>query len=353
MNLLRKMIPQNLKNIYKQNKAKAYFDKFSSSLKNQKKIFILGVPEFINVGDCAIAYAEMELLKNNFSEEILVEIPAQHVPYIQYLFKRILNENDLLMEQGGGNIGNIYEGDHLSLIDEIKNQQIIYFPQTSTFSKDNKGEEARHTFSNKFSTMGEKLTVTAREKTSFDDFKQLFPTNNVILAPDIVLSLNKRKQVERKDILICLRNDIEQTISNTFKKDLIDNIQKKYTHVNISDTVVDYNITIENREQSLEEKWDEFRKARVVITDRLHGMIFCVITGTPCIALDNFNGKVSSTYYTWLNHYKNIKVLKKSDVSGYSKVMDLIEEVIDQEVPIFEIDRKYDYLLKAISDARR
>ncbi|MDT2895508.1 polysaccharide pyruvyl transferase family protein [Lactococcus lactis] len=353
MSQLKKMIPQTWKTAYKQHKAKVYFSKFSASLKDQKKIFILGVPEFINVGDCAIAYAEMEFLKKFFPEEILIEIPSQFVPYIQFLFKKILNEEDLVMEQGGGNIGNIYKGDHISIIDKIDSQQIIYFPQTSTFSKDNEGDGARNIFSKKFSIMGKKLTITARENSTFDDFKQLFPTNNIILTPDIVLSLNKRKQIKRQDILVCLRNDIEQTIPDNLKQDIIINLQKKYKNINISDTVVNYNITIKKREESLEKKWDEFRKARVVITDRLHGLIFSVITGTPCIALDNFNGKVSSTYYTWLSHYKNIQVIRKDDISDFKNILNLIDEVIDQEVPNFEIGNKYDLLLKAISNARK
>ena len=36
-----------------------------------------------------------------------------------------------------------------------------------------------------------------------------------------------------------------------------------------------------------------------MITDRLHGMIFAYITNTPCIAIDNSNGKVKNFYKTW------------------------------------------------------
>ena len=32
------------------------------------------------------------------------------------------------------------------------------------------------------------------------------------------------------------------------------------------------------------------------MTDRLHGMIFSVITGTPCIVFDNFNSKIKNAY---------------------------------------------------------
>ena len=47
----------------------------------------------------------------------------------------------------------------------------------------------------------------------------------------------------------------------------------------------------ENREQLLKQKIEEFQSAELVITDRLHGMIFSVITGTPCIAFDNLMRK--------------------------------------------------------------
>ncbi|MFB8735822.1 polysaccharide pyruvyl transferase family protein [Bacillus sp. SL00103] len=33
-------------------------------------------------------------------------------------------------------------------------------------------------------------------------------------------------------------------------------------------------------------------KAQVVVTDRLHGMIFCAITKTPCVVLRSFDHKV-------------------------------------------------------------
>ena len=33
----------------------------------------------------------------------------------------------------------------------------------------------------------------------------------------------------------------------------------------------------------------EIGKRKVVVTDRLHGMIFCAITGTPCVVFSNYN----------------------------------------------------------------
>ena len=47
-------------------------------------------------------------------------------------------------------------------------------------------------------------------------------------------------------------------------------------------------------EEKIEEMLKKYRKCQLVITDRLHGMIFATITSTPCIALGNYNHKIKS-----------------------------------------------------------
>ncbi len=64
------------------------------------------------------------------------------------------------------------------------------------------------------------------------------------------------------------------------------------------------------REFETERKFDEFRRARLVITDRLHGMIFAAITGTPCIALNNSSGKVEGVWSLWLQHLDYVKFVQ-------------------------------------------
>jgi hypothetical protein len=41
------------------------------------------------------------------------------------------------------------------------------------------------------------------------------------------------------------------------------------------------------------------QEAKVVVTDRLHGHVFCVLAGIPHVVLDNNYHKVSSTLDTW------------------------------------------------------
>lgn len=62
---------------------------------------------------------------------------------------------------------------------------------------------------------------------------------------------------------------------------------------------------------------NDYRSAKIVITDRLHGMIFAAITGTPCIVLPNANHKISATYNTWLKQSNYIIFLEKSNVNDF------------------------------------
>ena len=58
--------------------------------------------------------------------------------------------------------------------------------------------------------------------------------------------------------------------------------------------------------------FDEFRHARLVITDRLHGMIFAVITGTPCIVIDSKSPKVRGCY-EWIKQLDYIKFIDSAE----------------------------------------
>lgn len=43
------------------------------------------------------------------------------------------------------------------------------------------------------------------------------------------------------------------------------------------------------RKEALSDLFDQFRSLQLIVTDRLHGMIFAAITSTPCIVFGNFN----------------------------------------------------------------
>ena len=65
-------------------------------------------------------------------------------------------------------------------------------------------------------------------------------------------------------------------------------------------------------QKSASKKWNEFSSVQLVVTDRLHGMVFSAITGTPCIALDNISHKVYGAYQ-WLSYLPYLRFCSSID----------------------------------------
>jgi pyruvyl transferase EpsI len=74
-----------------------------------------------------------------------------------------------------------------------------------------------------------------------------------------------------------------------------------------TDTVIPRNLKLEERDTILDAKLDEFKQAALVVTDRLHGMVFAAITATPCIVLPNSYHKIKGLYDDWLTHLPYIR----------------------------------------------
>ena len=110
---------------------------------------------------------------------------------------------------------------------------------------------------------------------------------------------------------MCLRNDREKSkFADKLKKSL--NLQNCKITDNVSEIK---NINISERKDIVENKMKEYASCELVITDRLHTMIFCYITRTPCLFLDNSNGKVSRVYNDWIKN-TNHNIIKKIDIDN-------------------------------------
>lgn len=72
-------------------------------------------------------------------------------------------------------------------------------------------------------------------------------------------------------------------------------IELKGYSINIGSTLAeginDGDVSVNNRKSELLKKLEEFRSNKLIITDRLHGMIMACLAGTPCIAFDNSSKK--------------------------------------------------------------
>ena len=217
--------------------------------------------------------------------------------------KKICTPQDIITIVGGGNTGDMYDDIEYCrqfFLQQFPENKIISFPQTVDFSDTDNGKVALQKAIEVYSKH-KNLILSAREETSYKKYQEYFPENKVLFLPDIVLSLNEElPKYNREGITLCLRSDGEKRIDKSQEDLLIENLKRKYdikyydTHINRG------NLSIEERELELNKIWTAFKKSKVVVTDRLHGMIFCAITKTPCVAIDNSNHKISGVYNAWI-----------------------------------------------------
>lgn len=309
----------NVKYLFSRFKYRSYI--FLSNLKkmnvkqNKKRIFVFGTVEHMNYGDIAINDAEYEFLAKVIPNYEIVAIPERMVAISISKVKRIINETDIVAFHGGGNMGDIWEQQEdlrREVFQTFKDFMIISFPQSTSFFDLN-----NYNFKQSVKVYGQLKNAYffSRDQESFDFMKKHFPTNlHVYLIPDMVLSLTRYSEDDADGgILTLLRRDREKLTNNTLIT-LLQNISKTY-NLTLSDTVGNYwkIITKKTISNVLNERLNEIGKAKIIITDRLHGMVFAVITGTPAIVFDNNNHKIKHLYETWLKKINYIYFVRETD----------------------------------------
>lgn len=300
-----------------------------------KKVFILGTPIHGNLGDQAIIYAEFIFLRRYLPEYEIIEIPTDLVSRVSSFINKMLKENDLIFIHGGGNMGDLYQNEEevrRFIVNFFKENKIISFPQSIYF--ENNSQELTKSI-NSYS-INNNFILVARENVSKEFMDLNFNNNEVILTPDIVFSLKLNdKGMIRKGISTFFRTDKEKAVSSEYQLSLINTLRDQNYQVTESDTHItnNYYIYDKNRLKYLQKIWREFNGSEVIITDRLHGMIFAYITATPCIVLKNSNPKIESTYYTWL---KNCNYMRLIDENTSMEELVIIINKVKNVVPDYK-----------------
>lgn len=276
-----------------------------------KKVYIIGTPEHENLGDSAIAIAERIFLSSFLKDNRIKEITAPEYRYNNTIIKKHINKKRLICGIGGGNIGNQWYSDELiryQMLSDFPYNPIIIFPQTVYFTKDANGKKAFDNSKIHYEKHNN-LTIAAREKESFKYLKTLYLNPKIIMAPDIVLSTYMSDYGvsihQRSRVLLVFRNDAERAMREEERERIIDYLKNNKMNYCYTDMYAVENVNKENRMTLVKKKLEEFASADLVITDRLHGMIFSAITDTQCIVFGNYNQKVKGSY-DWIKELSYI-----------------------------------------------
>lgn len=182
------------------------------------------------------------------------------------------------------------------------------------------------------------LTMLAREDRSYKFMKKNFSNAKIKLVPDIVFYLYKKtdmvnKQERENFITTCIRNDQESVQKDHAR--ILNDIKSLDQHMFIYDTCVARRVDEKNRQLEVESLMNQFRRSKLVVTDRMHGMIIAAITGTPCIVTKSLDYKIIGTY-NWIKDLNYVYLVK--DLS--------IETLRDHIEKITHLEKKDDLSLK-------
>lgn len=336
--------------LYKKN----YFlaRKENVSLPLGKRVFIFLAANYGNLGDIAITCAQQKWLQAYFCSYEIVEVPANcSFPYLKGVLRQVTKE-DIITFVGGGNMGDmypLYENIRQLIVSKFPCNKIIQFPLTADFSFSHEGcmmkQSAKKIYSNH-----KNITILSREKKT-EKFLSDLLNKKIDIVPDIVMTLDYLgfASEQRQGISVCLRHDKEKSLSDEAASSIYEVLICNSSEIDTIDTLIDDDsVTLSNKEHLLNSFLRKLATKQLMVTDRLHGMIFAYITGTPAIVFSNSNQKVKYCY-DWIKDCGYIFYMEKYDEDSFAeKINQALRCHVDRNWVVKRKGMFNDMILKAL-----
>lgn len=320
----------------------------------KRRIILLGTPEYPNIGDHLIEYAEEQMFKQFDEYCQMVEVTNEDIHFFKCRLKKMICQDDLLVITGGGYFGTLWREAHyneaLSVINTYVDNSIIVMPQSVYFSDDYMGEIYREQTERIFNR--DKLKIYLREIYSYEILKSIGVDGELLdVIPDIVFSLgqNEVNTNRTNKIGFFVRHDKESIIDRSTYECIQEYITK--CGMQCVESSMQYHSFIfkENRKAAIDEKMDEiYNKYDLVVTDQLHCMIACALLRKPCIAFKSKSRKTEGVY-KWIDG-TNYVVL----VDDKSNAIEAIENISGLEhscYSSFDFSVEWNKLLQELGKA--
>lgn len=327
-------------------------------LKNKgKTMVLLYTPDHSNIGDAAIALAEKSFLSYYFPDYFIYEIPLKSICFYGRMalfpWSFVLRKYPLMIH-GGGFLGTIW-----LQISELPMRRflsvlprklpVLVLPQTIYYEDDAEGKmELEH--AQKLYKRHAYLKLCTREKYTYSFAQKVF--GNAYLIPDMVLfpktDWGVADKTHREGAILCLRDDIEKTMSQGEKNHIRSVISKMFAN-NVShlDMLYDNPILEKERKEVVSCQMNKFARAELIITDRLHGMIFAAITGTPCVVITSKSYKVKGCY-DWIKTLGYVKLI--DNIDNLENACEDVLNVKDREYSVDSLLPYYQNLAQIIKE---
>ncbi|WP_448710965.1 polysaccharide pyruvyl transferase family protein [Microbacterium profundi] len=324
--------------------------------RGRKKVVLALAGFYQNLGDMALTYAQKRFIEQTLPDYEVLLFPSTATYGQMKALKRVVGPDDIITTIGGGNMDDIYpslENARRFIVRSFPKHPIVSFPQTMAFSDTPGGRRALRRSARTYRAHL-RLTVFAREPESFERMKSSMGGVRAECTPDSVLSVTyEDSDRERAGILVSLRSDKEGVLSKRNHEDLFRLLGRKSDDILMRDTV---DIPLADcqpstYEQTLWGVWDLVSSRRIMVTDRLHGMIFAVLTRTPVVVLSNSNHKIRGTYEAWLKDDSLVRYIDSFDEAALTQAIDELWELPQENVGGPDLSPRFEPLRKALLSA--
>ena len=304
----------------------------------KKRIFIFLSADYGNIGDLAISKAQENFLKDNLKDYEVFPVPISKTRIWLGSIKKQVTSADIITIIGGGNMGSLYpdiEDLRQLVIQSFPYNKIVCFPQTLDWEESQSSHKALKKLVKIYASHPD-IHVFARELITYKKLEDVFNSQKNVkvgFVPDIVMSTSAKQlgvlnSSKPTGILTCLRNDKEcalkakhYAILDSAIGDTGLTLTKTDTHAGGS------GLSKAECDKLLSNKIQQFAEAQLVITDRLHGMILCILSGTPCLVLPNSNHKIRQTYLNWLKDHPRVIFV---EIENFTQVPKYIDQLLSQ-----------------------
>lgn len=301
-----------------------------------------------NLGDHLTILRMYDFCRHYFPDYEIIELPARSYDALKSEFVAKIHNEDILIGLGGSYVSYKHlpfgEKHFRDFIQCFPDNRILIFPQPLYFEDTEEEQEEMRKSAEIFSAHPH-LTLCLSEKYSMQKAEGLYQCKK-LFVPDIALFgepyLSDKPRMNKG--LYILRDDGKTALQEKDREKIKEALKKRTSKIEKADTQLDHFVEPEQREAEVQKLLDEYTRAKCVVTDRLHGMIFAALTQTPCVALDNCYHTVSGTY-EWMQNLPYIKMAQSPDEVG-----ERLDEVLKVPSPRFTNQNLMPYY-KQLKDA--
>ncbi|BCL74675.1 exopolysaccharide biosynthesis protein [Jeongeupia sp. HS-3] len=299
-------------------------------IKPGMRVALIDFPHHANAGDSYIWFGQIEYLLRRGANIVYV---CWNGAYDPDCIKHVLGPQGVVLFHGGGNFGDRWSEPHalrLRVLNDLKGHRVIQFPQTVRF------DHAENIVATQAAVAEHgDFVLFVRDQASYD-FSTAHFGCPVELSPDMAFFIGARKPVSvLRDGIVLARTDIESAgpkavahldltmLPGVWLRD--DWLVPDWAEAKLTNFLCRFNrrwnrnalgralmVILANRlaSQRLKRGIRQLSSGRLVVTDRLHAHILCLLLGKRHMVMDNDYGKISTFHQAWTRSAEDAKFVR-------------------------------------------